>query len=430
MKKILGICLALTLLVGDVFAAPLTSGNILVSYDNQIREYTTDGTLVQTIDVDYPGGRPSSERVRDIVVDDDGVIHAYNGTFDVYISSFDPSDELALWRHRPVAGLNTANNISFGGIAVAGSIVMATDQQLSGESPDSSGIVAVDLLTDTHDRFAEGTAAIDVNLGQDGRVLVLSPGGSPEGRTLDVYAAGGSFSLLDSIDLTEIFGFNGHRAVTADAFGTYYVADWDAELHRFAIGASVAVETIRPCADLVVPPTDCRFVDVDIDQNGTLALGTSGGGIVLVNSEFEVTSALDLRAIFRSARPAFVTFVPPGLGPVGPTPLDIDINPSSTLNRIDPNRARGVTVRIFTDDAVDAAAIDIASIAFGPAGASVFGPVRYRDFNGDGRDDLRVRFFLPDTGVACGDTEMSLSVLTVLGEEVLGADSIQTVNCN
>src|SRR5262245_57655205 len=68
---------------GPARADPLTAGNILVSDEvfgtqGRIREFTPSGTLVQTFTFSAAAG---DGQPRDIIVDANGNIQIYNGTF-------------------------------------------------------------------------------------------------------------------------------------------------------------------------------------------------------------------------------------------------------------------------------------------------------------------------------------------------------------
>ncbi|HVJ29939.1 MAG TPA: hypothetical protein VNA66_06470, partial [Gammaproteobacteria bacterium] len=51
------------------------------------------------------------------------------------------------------------------------------------------------------------------------------------------------------------------------------------------------------------------------------------------------------------------------------------------------------------------------------------------DVNGDGLDDLVLRFRLRETGIQCGDTVGWLSGRTRAGELFIAGDEIVTVGC-
>ena len=112
-----------------------------------------------------------------------------------------------------------------------------------------------------------------------------------------------------------------------------------------------------------------------------------------------------------------------------PLPVSIDIKPGRNKNRIDPRSESNVKVAILTSDSFDADTIDVSTIQFGPGNAK---PVRYRldDIDGDTDWDLVLWFRTQDTGIACGDTESTLTARTLDGNTVTGTDTLKTVRCN
>ena len=71
---------------------------------------------------------------------------------------------------------------------------------------------------------------------------------------------------------------------------------------------------------------------------------------------------------------------------------------------------------------------DPATARLGPNGAQ---PLRHRvsDLNRDGLGDLLLRFPIAQTGIACADTEATLTAGTFNGQEVTGMDAVLTVGC-
>lgn len=72
--------------------------------------------------------------------------------------------------------------------------------------------------------------------------------------------------------------------------------------------------------------------------------------------------------------------------------------------------------------------IDIPTVEFGPDGAKAR-LYKVRDINKDRLGDLLLGFKIRRTGIACGDTEATLTGETYDGLSFTGSDSIKTVGC-
>ena len=110
--------------------------------------------------------------------------------------------------------------------------------------------------------------------------------------------------------------------------------------------------------------------------------------------------------------------------------VDIDIKFHSRRNKIDLRYRRQetiwVTVWSDTDSPFDALQIKKDSVRFGPYGAKVI-KHKVRDYNEDGLADLVLRFEVRRTGIACGDTQASLTGETYDGQRFSGTDSVMPV---
>ena len=73
--------------------------------------------------------------------------------------------------------------------------------------------------------------------------------------------------------------------------------------------------------------------------------------------------------------------------------------------------------------------IDPLTLKFGPRQANIWGSPHVRDVDGDGDEDLLVKFLIQQTGIACGDTSASLSGRTFDFQSISGSDAINTFNC-
>jgi hypothetical protein len=113
--------------------------------------------------------------------------------------------------------------------------------------------------------------------------------------------------------------------------------------------------------------------------------------------------------------------------------VDIKVKSSNRHNVINPRKRGKIWVAILSNDDPDlpfdpVSQVDIDSIEFGPDSA-IAKRYKIRDINDDGLDDLLLRFRLAQTGIACGDSEVTLTGETFDGQQFTGTDSIQTVGC-
>jgi len=129
--------------------------NHWVTVNNNLEEWQADGTLVQTVPIEWPGGgsRPLGEDAHDVLVLQDGGVAVYNGTTNASLSIFTPAS--STWRHfSAISGLSgdTADGTA-GGIASIGDFVFMTDQETA--AGDSHGMVRINIVTGEVTRFGE-----------------------------------------------------------------------------------------------------------------------------------------------------------------------------------------------------------------------------------------------------------------------------------
>ncbi|MGI9289234.1 MAG: hypothetical protein ACR2P1_27950 [Pseudomonadales bacterium] len=108
--------------------------------------------------------------------------------------------------------------------------------------------------------------------------------------------------------------------------------------------------------------------------------------------------------------------------------VSIDIKPGRRMNKINPKSRGGIWVAVLSGSEFDPLQIDIPTVRFGPDEAKA---IRYRvkDINRDGLGDLLLRFKIRKTGIACGDSEATLTGETFGGQSITGTDSLKTVGC-
>jgi hypothetical protein len=110
--------------------------------------------------------------------------------------------------------------------------------------------------------------------------------------------------------------------------------------------------------------------------------------------------------------------------------VNIDIEPDSDTNPINPKSQGVIPVAILTTSTFDATNVDPLSVEFGSNGATEsHGRGHIEDVNGDGKPDLVLHFRTQETGIQCGDTSASLTGETFDGHAIQGSDLIQTVGC-
>ncbi len=109
----------------------------------------------------------------------------------------------------------------------------------------------------------------------------------------------------------------------------------------------------------------------------------------------------------------------------------IDIKPGSDPNSINLFSRGVIPVAILTTDIFDALQVDVTTLAFDPDGAGIAHRQGHvEDVDDDGDVDLVVHFRTQETGIACGDTEATLTGETFAGNPVSGSDSMKVVGCN
>jgi hypothetical protein len=259
-------------------SAPFTVGNVVVSKGNALHEYTRAGDLVQQIAIPSTGlGSCSScEYPRDVVVSSNGHAFVFNGTSGPALSEFRPSD--SSWIHHTTPHWSISNDISSGGVTVFGKFVYVSNMEASIESGRPEGVIRFDLDTGSIVRFANDVRATDVNMGLDGLLYVLYPGGSPSGRTVRVYHPV-SMDLLRTIDV----GRDDHRGVAADFDGSIYLVAWGEQLKRLSPDGILLSTMAIPVQDTF---------DVDIAPDGAIIVGSRFGRAFLTDREFKKSRVL------------------------------------------------------------------------------------------------------------------------------------------
>jgi hypothetical protein len=268
------------LLLGDpISLQPLTPGNIVISCDNTIKEYTRAGVLVQSTSVPYPGS-DSTPKARDLVVDRSGNVEVFNGTFDPYLSALNVAQ--GTWSHLTFTGWSLVNNGSYGGLATSGRYVYAPDMSTSGDG-QPQGIVRFDLSGGTTIRFAATIEPFDVNVGLDGLLYAMYPGASPSGTKVRVFDPT-TLAEIRTMDISVGAGSHDFRGIAADSDGSLFVVGWDETAYHLNSAGDTLLDTLS------LPVSDT--FDIDIGSDGTVLIGSRFGKMLLTDRDFSSSRVL------------------------------------------------------------------------------------------------------------------------------------------
>ena len=115
----------------------------------------------------------------------------------------------------------------------------------------------------------------------------------------------------------------------------------------------------------------------------------------------------------------------------GQVPIDIMPNTDGNNLNLRAGQGAGIDIAILSVGEFFEAPneIDPLTLKFGPREANIWGSAQVRDVDGDGDDDLTVKFLIQQTGIACGDTHASLTGRTFDSQSISGSDAINTFNC-
>jgi hypothetical protein len=276
--------------VGKSAGAVFTPGNLVVTHQDVLREYTLAGNLVQAINIPYPGPAecPACESSRDVFVHPNGRAYVYNGTFDPLLSEFEPA--INVWTHRTFAGLSSVANLSYGGLVGQGRYVFMPDMRTFGTGDELQGIVRFDLAGGPTMRFAEDIEPFDLNIGLNGLLYALYPGGSPSGRSVAVFDPV-SMARLKTIDV----GRTDNRGVAADFDGSLFLVSWSETLYHMDSDGNVLKSLPLPASDTF---------DVDIDSDGAIVIGSRFGEVMLTDRNLSSITSFSV-----GGSDVFVSFV-------------------------------------------------------------------------------------------------------------------------
>lgn len=246
----------------NAIAAPFMPGNILVTENNQLIEYTLEGDRVQSMEVPHPD--TTRRDATDVVVDRFGRAHVLNvAPFAAsYLSTYDPV--LETWTHLRIDAF--LGNASDGDLSILGDVVFTKRQR-------------IDLITqEIIDVVIPGRGVGEISVGLDGLIYALDSGSPRPGvRVLDPV----TLEVIRELTLRDSQNSRlDARGIAINVDGTIYIADSDGRFYVFdATGAFLES----------FPSLAGNLLDIDLSPGGVLIVGSRFGDVIVTDITFENT---------------------------------------------------------------------------------------------------------------------------------------------
>ena len=252
----------------------LTPGNILAVSGDVVREYTPLGVEVQSIRIPYPEDASRTEFLRDIVVDREGNIEGFNGTFRPFLSTVAPDSGT---RQQPqCSGWSTVNNPTYGGIATWQNYVYVSDMRtLNTPEAGAAGVVRFDLRDSSCQRSADSAELVDVAVGLDGLLYGLT-----RTQLVKVYDPQ-TLALIRNVPLRAA----DHRAIAVNRVGDIFSATGNGIIYR--LDGNDARSTLD---SLSVAGT---LGDIDLSSTGGIVLASVEGTVIVTDEALAQASAFE-----------------------------------------------------------------------------------------------------------------------------------------
>ncbi|KOO04672.1 hypothetical protein AKJ17_07130 [Vibrio nereis] len=231
------------------FANELPAGtHILTTTEDRINYYDKQGQLLASQQHFFS---ESTGYLRDLVHTPYGTA-LYYGTFDASLALVKDEETT----HYYSEGLSTANNTTYGGIAVLGRYAYLTDMKTN--NAESKGIVRFDLENKGESQaFFTDRDYIDITVGNDGLLYAL-------------HNRYGALDVIEPVTMKRVKQLElGHtsssRAVTATQTGEVLMASLDGHLYRYDASGNL----------LTRQEIETYLADIDINEQGDLLISTS-----------------------------------------------------------------------------------------------------------------------------------------------------------
>lgn len=370
--------------------------NLLVttnaSFNNpRLYEYSPLGTQVGDVSVQPPGG--GDFPTRDLVADDSGVVHIFDGTADPFLTSLDQLHGTR--QDNTFAGWSTAAASGTGGAARFGKYVFVTDMATGVGADLQNGLIRFDTTDFSATLFGGSLDYTDVSVGLDGLLYGLAAG------QLQVFdPATLAFDRTISLPLV-----NAPVAIAVNSAGEILAVAGDNKIYRHDANGNLLTS---------VSTTGASLSDIDLSSEGALAASGLTGDVIVMDEALHDVPV----KISSSSAPAFVSF-----GMLrSATGLTMFISPTTFVETAGASAATGMvsrpsggsvasplTVNLSSGDATEATVPATVTILAGRVSAT-FAIAAVDDAVGDGPQSATI------TATAAGQTAAAVN-LTVTDNE-------------
>lgn len=259
---------------------PFVEGNLLLTTNDRLFEYTPAGVQVQ--DITVPNTLGSNVDVSGVAVDSDGRAHVLitRAFGDDEIATLDPS--LGTWTSHPVVAF--LGNVSDGDLSIQGRTLYTKSRAISLDDFSTRPIAPPSF---------GGVGEIAVGL--PGRLHALDSG-SPRWRVRTIEAS--DFSLITTRELRDANGFRlDMRGLAIAPNGDLYAADWDGRIYWYDQDANLLLSQLT---------ADFNLLCIDISRQGQVVTGSRSGTVSVLSSDLSMETSFTV-----SSGLVYVSFVPP-----------------------------------------------------------------------------------------------------------------------
>jgi hypothetical protein len=248
-------------------AQGVAPGNVLVTAlpmtVSRMNVVTPAGSTIATFAIPMGAGDGPA---RGVVVDGAGNVQIFNGTFTPVLTTLTVVGTRSFADHAGPAGWSTANDVTYGAVAVAGTRLFATDMATAAPGAPN-GLISFDTSNGfASTRFGSNSGTpgspigeyIDVTVGLDGKLYALGPGVSPGATTVDVFDAT-TMAFDHAVTLATI----GSLGIAVDSNGDIFATFGD---HITRFDSTGAVQQSLPTGTVYC-------ADIDIDTAGKIVAG-------------------------------------------------------------------------------------------------------------------------------------------------------------